>query len=185
MSEFEINSETNPLIIIENEIPPNISESDKSDDNKSTGELFDFSDIGEFEESARLNCLLKIEEKDLEMDAVEDQNNNNSSNNPRLSLHVTSDDESSSGLTNEAINRTIIRNGSNDSSYDYGEAESRVEQPHEAINHELGDSAREKYPDDEEGIVNILGQIDILVGFTEIVLNVSCCGNSVQRGSTW
>lgn len=187
MSEIKVNpdSNDNPLLIIENDIPANLSDSD----NKSSGgELFDFSssDIRELEESTRRNSLLIIEEKDLEMNEAEDQNNNSSVNHHRLSLHIGSDDESSSGLTNEAINRTIIRIGSNDSSDgDFGEGERRAEKPHEAINHEFGDSARETYADDDEGIVNILGQIDTLVGYNAVAFNISYCGISVERGSTW
>lgn len=188
MSEAKDNSDPNPLTIIENDVPDNLLDSDKSDDNDSSGELFDFSpsDIREIEESARRNSLLIVEEKDLEMmDSAEDKNNNSSVNNiHRLSLHVGSDDENSSGLPNEAINRTIIRIGSNDSSGDFDEAERHAERPHEAINHDLSENAREKYPDDDEGIVNILGQIDILVGCKLNALIVSCCGISVERGST-
>lgn len=189
MSGVEINPDSHPLLIIEKDIRANFSDSDNSEDNESSGELFDFSssDVRELGEGARRNSLLIVEEKDLEMNASEDQNNNSSVNYPRLSLNVDSDDESSSGLTNEAINRTFIRIGSSDSSGDFGEGERSTEKPREAINHELDDIARENYPDDDEGIVNILGQIDILVGCKTDALNVSvsCCGISVERGLTW
>jgi hypothetical protein len=103
--------------------------------------------------------------------------NNNNNNHHRLSLQVESGDENSLVMTNEAINRTIIRIGSNGSSVDFGEADEKViDKPNEAINHEANvrrssHSYSENYPsDDGEVIVNILGQINDIVGF-----NVHCC----------
>lgn len=179
--------ENNPLRIVEEEIPPKSPTCDNSDDNESNGELFDFSssDIEEVERvgdaTAKRNSLLIIEDKDLMMEAADDFNNNNSSLH-RLSLQIESGDENSLVMTNEAINRTIIRIGSNGSSVDFGEADGGLsEKPHEAINHKFNDSTRrmshnESFQDDGEVIVNILGQINDIVGCPKlhICFTVAC-----------
>lgn len=164
----------NPLRIVENENENETDtrrSSDKSDDNDSNGELFDFSasDIEELDsDGGKRNSLLIIEEKDLTMD---DFNNNN--NLHRLSLQVESGDDNSLVMTNEAINRTIIRIGSNGSSVDFGEADGvLIDKPLEAINQEVTETATRKsesfasHDDDDggEAIVNILGQINDIVG---------------------
>jgi hypothetical protein len=167
----------NPLRIVEDEAENEnendtkvISDPDKSDDNESNGELFDFSDIDELEDDGgKRRSLLIIEEKDLMM---EDVNNNN--NLHRLSLQVESGDDNSLVMTNEAINRTIIRIGSNGSSVDFGESDGNlIDKPHEAINQEVTETASFASHDDDggEAIVTILGQINELVG--SIVSRVS------------
>lgn len=189
----------NPLRIIEDEIPSN---SDKSTDIDSNGEMFDFSasDIEELEgdgssktdefdslQSKQRNSLLIIEDKDLIMDTNEDVNNNNCDSIHRLSLQVESGGDSDSlVMTNEAVNRTIIRIGSN--CIDYGDSnvneiniQQQVESVHESINHKINDDyvddvdevekidvEEENFPDDvnntDQVIVNILGQINEIVG---------------------
>lgn len=195
----------NPLRIIEDEIPSN---SDKSTDNDSNGEIFDFSasDIEELEgygssktdefdslQNKQRNSLLIIEDKDLIMDTNEDFNNNNCDSIHRLSLQVESGGDSDSlVMTNEAVNRTIIRIGSN--CIDFGDSnvneiniqsqqqqQQQVESIHEAINHKINDDyvddideveqiedEEENFPDDvnntDQVIVNILGQINEIVG---------------------
>ena len=191
----------NPLRIIEDDIPTN---SDKSTDNDSNGEIFDFSasDIEELEgygssktsesENKQRNSLLIIEDKDLIMDANEDFNNNNCESIHRLSLQVESGDSDSLVMTNEAVNRTIIRIGSN--CIDFGESnvneinpqQQQLESIHEAINHKANDDYVEQIEDEEEEeeeenfpehadesdnvnssdqvIVNILGKINEIVG---------------------
>lgn len=108
------------------------------------------------------NSLLIVEDKDLMMD---DNNNIH-----RLSLQVESGDGESLVMTNEAINRTIIRIGSN-GGVDFGELNndsemSNCETPLEAINHELQPNSDTDEVDDggNEAIVNILGKIDEIVG---------------------
>lgn len=172
MTEVERSCELNPLKIIEDEIPSSATVCDNNDDNESIGELFDFSDsdIKELDDdvsrqpSVKRNSLLIVEEKDLLMDDAGDLNNNMH----RLSLQVESGDENSLVMTNEAINRTIIKIGSNNSSVDFGESDDNViDTPHEAINHGVGEITRrnsENFPDDGEAIVDILGQIDDIVG---------------------
>lgn len=188
----------NPLRIIEDEIPSN---SDKSTDNDSNGEMFDFSasDIEELEgygssktdefdnlQNKQRNSLLIIEDKDLIMDT----NNNNCESIHRLSLQVESGDSDSLVMTNEAVNRTIIRIGSN--CIDFGDSnvnefntqpqqQQQIESIHEVINHKINDDYVEQIEDDEESlpedvnesenvnssdqvIVNILGQINEIVG---------------------
>jgi len=188
----------NPLRIIEDEIPSN---SDKSTDNDSNGEMFDFSasDIEELEgygssktdefdnlQNKQRNSLLIIEDKDLIMDT----NNNNCDSIHRLSLQVESGDSDSLVMTNEAVNRTIIRIGSN--CIDFGDSnvnefntqpqqQPQFESIHEVINHKINDDYVEQIEDDEESlsddanesenvnssdqvIVNILGQINEIVG---------------------
>lgn len=192
MSEVDRKCDFNPLKIIEDEISSRITSSDNnSDDNESNGELFDFSDseinaletVGS-ELSTKRNSLLIIEEKDLMM-MSDDFNNNNSHH--RLSLQVESGDENSLVMTNEAINRTIIRIGSNGSSTDFGEqtdTKAVVKSPHEAINHEFEDKSSrrnsENYADGGESIVSILGQINDIVGFMFCVYVFSC--GEVQTG---
>lgn len=187
MDEVQLTGDDNPLRIVEDETPPKSLACDKRDDNESIGELFDFSvsDIEELESDGRelgikRNSLLIVEEKDLMMDGAGDFNNNNNSNMHRLSLQVESGDENSLVMTNEAINRTIIRIGSNGSSVDFGESEEAViDKPHEAINHDMNQSARrtshsESFADDDgEVIVSILGQINDIVGCNESFY-VSC-----------
>lgn len=177
MSETDLSCDFSPLIIIEDEIPPKILSSDNSD-NESNGELFDFSDsdikelvnVGS-ESPVKRNSLLIVEEKDSMMNEAGDLNNNSSH---RLSLQVESVDDNSLVMTDEAINRTIIRIGSNRSSVDFGETGDSVnESPYETINHEVNRNARrssEGFPDDGEVIVNILGQINDIVGLTSIFM---------------
>lgn len=173
MSEIETSCELNPLMIIEDEIPLQRTDCDNSYDNESIDELFDFSDsdIKELDEevssklTTKRNSLLIVEEKDLMMEEAEDLNNNMH----RLSLQVESGDENSLVMTNEAINRTIIKIGSNNSSVEFGESDDNLidSSQHEAINHEIGQISRrnsENFTDDGEAIVDILGQIDDIVG---------------------
>lgn len=179
MDEVQLTGDDNALRIVEDETPPKSLACDKRDDNESISELFDFSvsDIEELESDGsevaiKRNSLLIVEEKDLMMDDF-----NNNSNMHRLSLQVESGDENSLVMTNEAINRTIIRIGSNGSSVDFGESEEAViDKPHEAINHESArrTSHSESFTDDDGGvIVSILGQINDIVGCNESFY-VSC-----------
>lgn len=191
MSEVGTSCELNPLIIIEDEVP-STKACDNNDDNESIGELFDFSDsdINEVDEDVsckptiKRNSLLIVEEKDLIMDEAEDFNNNMH----RLSLQVESGDDNSLVMTNEAINTTIIKIGSNNSSVEFGEADDNViDTPHEAINHEIGEIHRrssENFTDDGEAIVDILGQIDDIVGS---IAECKCfLSNSVEiSGNNW
>lgn len=161
--------EINQLRIVEEENGTKHREnSDISDnDNDSHGEMFDFSD--ELED--KRNSLLIIEDKDLMMD---DFNNNSSLH--RLSLQVESGDDNSLVMTNEAINRTIIKIGSN---VDFGETDgSLIERPHEAINQEIPEIHDSHDDDDGEAIVSILGQINDIVGF-----NVSCFSSEKLLGN--
>lgn len=172
----EATRDFNPLRIVEDEILTKTSNSDKSD-NDSNGELFDFSasDIEELadEASPKRNSLQIVEEKDLHMDS------NNNNNLHRLSLQVESGDENSLVMTNEAVNRTIIRIGSNGSSVDFGEADGDLIDDHiEAINHEAKshdtrETARRNSEnfanDDGEIIVSLLGQINDIVGYKETI----------------
>lgn len=177
MSETEMSCDFNPLIIIEDEIPPKIMNSDYGNDNESNGELFDFSvsNIKELvnvgEASVKRNSLLIVEEKDSIMNEADDLNNNSSH---RLSLQIESGDQNSLVMMNEAINRTIIRIGSNRSSMDFGETDENVgHSRYETINQEVNRNARrssEGFPDDGEVIVNILGQINDIVGSLSIFM---------------
>lgn len=192
---MESNCDFNPLIIIEDEIPPKNATSDNSDDNESNSEIFDFSDseisalenVGsEVSTATNRNSLLIIEEKDLMMADDDDYNNNNSLH--RLSLQIESGDENSLVMTNEAINRTIIRIGSNGSSVDFGEqmdSDAVANSPHEAINQEINDkSARrnsENHPDDGEAIVSILGQINDIVGYNNQLVSCSMSMSSMGK----
>lgn len=156
MDETESTFDLNPLRIVEDE-------SEIEGDNSDSSEMFDFSasDIAELEGNGR--GLLIIEEKDLTMD---DFNNNN--NVHRLSLQVESVDDNSLVMTDEAINRTIIRIGSNGSSVDFGEVEGNlIDAPIcEAINHETRANESLTDHDDDGGgaIVSLLGQINDIVG---------------------
>lgn len=180
MDDVPITADENPLRIVEDETPPKTEHAcDKSDDNESIAEMFDFSasDIETLESDGsphaiNRNSLLIVEDKDLMMDEAGDLNNNN--NLHRLSLQVESGDENSLVMTNEAINRTIIRIGSSGSSVDFGEADGPViDNPPEAINHDNSECARrashsESFADDDgEVIVSILGQINDIVGCNE------------------
>jgi hypothetical protein len=161
--ESESTCNSNPLRIVEDEAELKaVSDLDKVDDNESNAELFDFSasDIEELEgDSGKRRSLLIIEEKDLTMDDV-----NNNNNLHRLSLQVESSDDNSLVMTNEAINRTIIRIGSNGSSVDFGEVEgSLIDKPHEAINQAVAETTA-TLDDGGEAIVTILGQINDIVG---------------------
>lgn len=162
MDEMEVTRDINPLRIVEDETQ---NETRDKNDNDSNDELFDFSasDIEELEsDGGKRNSLLIIEEKDLTMD-----DNNNHNNLHRLSLQIESGDDNSLVMTNEAVNRTIIRIGSNGSSVDFGEAEGiLIDKPHEmteAINQDLAETASHD-DDGGEAIVNILGQINDIVG---------------------
>lgn len=158
----------NPLRIIEDDLPALskfTNDIDNSDDNESTGEIFDFSasDVEELEqqELKKRNSLLIIEDKDLMMDtSEEDFNNNQNSNNiHRLSLQIESADNDSLIMTNEAVNRTIIRIGSN-GDIDFNNS------PRETINHdEMNEDENDVNGD--QVIVNILGQINELVGLNK------------------
>lgn len=184
---MDLSCDFNPLIIIEDEVPPKNASSDNSDDNESNSELFDFSDseISALENVAdevatvtKRNSLLIIEEKDLMMMEDDDYNNNINNNLHRLSLQVESGDENSLVMTNEAINRTIIRIGSNSSSVDFGEqtdSDAVANSPHEAINHEIDDKSarRNSDQDDGEAIVSILGQINDIVGYNKQLVSCS------------
>ncbi|KAG5683646.1 hypothetical protein PVAND_012917 [Polypedilum vanderplanki] len=148
----------NPLRIVEDDIPLTISNNDNDSDNDSNiGEVFDFSasDIEELEgctdieEKKKRNSLLIIEDKDLIMETNEDFNNNIH----RLSLQIESGGDSDSlVMTNEAINRTIIRIGSG-SCNEY--TDNNKQQENEAIS-----DKDESESEADNVIVNILGQID-------------------------
>lgn len=180
MDETDLNTDFTSLKIIEDEIPPKLLNSDNSDDNESNSELFDFSDndnkelvdVGS-EPLEKRNSLIIVEEKDSIMNKADDLNNNSH----RMSLQVESGDDNSLVMTNETINRTIIRIGSNRSSDDFGETADNInESPNETINHEVNRNARrssESFPDDGEVIVNILGQINDIVGSRVISYVVS------------
>ena len=179
---MEDQSNFNPLLIIEEEIPPKVINSDNSDgtddndDDKSNAELFDFGSNENLETcesestSPKRHSLLIVEEKDLMMMEKSGDLNNNSGNNVhRLSLQVDSGDENSLVVTNDAINRTIIKIGANASTEDFGEIDRGevIDTPNEAINQNVDESCRrhsENYPDDGESIVNLLGQINDIVG---------------------
>lgn len=173
---------TNPLRIIEDDlvddgseeeeeedddIGKSFSDNDECDNNNST-EQFDFS-VSEIEAlnetnaslpslHTKRNSLLIIEEKDLMM---------NVENNHRLSLQIESGggDTDSLVMTNEAINRTIIRIGGG--GVDFGESNDHDSDsqspPPEAINHEI--ERKSSNDDSNEAIVNILGQINEIVGY--------------------
>lgn len=126
--------------------------------------------------SEKRNSLLIVEDKDLMMD---DNNNIH-----RLSLQIESGDSDSLVMTNEAINRTIIRIGSN-GGVDFGELNhseiSNCDTPPEAINHEIQTNSEsvdsdENVDEDDgnEAIVNILGQINEIVGYV-----MSMCKNEL------
>ena len=164
--ESESSSDTNPLRIVEDEAESETKlnlDPDKSDDSDSNEELFDFSasDIEELQgDGGKRRSLLIIEDKDLMMDDV-----NNNNNLHRLSLQVESGDDNSLVMTNEAINRTIIRIGSRGSSVDFGESEGNlIDKPHEAINHGVETANFAGLDDGAEAIVTILGQINDIVG---------------------
>lgn len=191
MDDFSVN----PLRIVEGDFDVNVdmeksSTSDNEDKETAHCELFDFSvsDIEELNSSTtkvtttsapKRNSLLIVEDKDL---IIMDDNNNNSENIHRLSLQVESGNSDSLVMTNEAINRTIIRIGG----IDFGELndektnnnninENQSPSPQqEAINHEIeeNDIVNERSPsqsgddnESSEAIVNILGQINEIVGY--------------------
>lgn len=189
MDEFS----ANPLRIVEGDFDDieKSSKIDKNNDKETVKcELFAFSDIEDSNSSTTIrahkrNSLLIVEDKDL---IVMDDNNNNSENIHRLSLQVESGDSDSLVMTNEAINRTIIRIGG----IDFGENDQKTNNnnnnnenqspppPREAINHEIEESDMiddERSGDDDsnnneeahsggqEAIVNILGQINEIVGY--------------------
>lgn len=180
MEENKSSCDFNPLRIIEDEIPSKELSHDKSDDdNESNGELFDFSSSDseelkrvevEGESEPKRNSLQIIEEKDLNMDETD-----NSKNSHRLSLQIDSGDDNSLVMTNDETNRTIIKIGSDRSSIDFGEVhESKVEMPNEVFNQAMATNKRgshsENTPDDDgEAIVNILGQINDIVGYNKTV----------------
>jgi hypothetical protein len=180
---------SNPLRIVEDDIPFTISNSDNESDNDSNGEVFDFSasEIEELEgkssssdsddetttaEKKNRNSLLIIEDKDLIMESSEDFNNN-CDNIHRLSLQIESGDSDSLVMTNEAANRTIIRIGSTNG-IDFGETdvdalEQRPQQLHETINHKSGNESDSDNADN--AIVNILGQINEIVRERADIIN--------------
>lgn len=145
----------NPLRIIEDDLV----------DDGGCDNVDNIENCEQFDSSAseNRNSLLIVEDKDLMMD---DNNNIH-----RLSLQIESGDSDSLVMTNEAVNRTIIRIGSN-GGVDFGELNhseiSNCDTPPEAINHELqtnADSYENVDEDDgNEAIVNILGQINEIVG---------------------
>ena len=152
--------DSNPLRIIEDDLVGD-SECDKVDfiENR---EQFGFDSKGKH------NSLLIVEEKDLKMD----DNNNNIH---RLSLQVESGDSDSLVMKNEAINRTIIRIGSTESD-DFGEVNkininnASVEAINHEIENQLNESSLSDVDDSEndggkEVVVNILGQINEIVGY--------------------
>lgn len=159
--------DSNPLRIIEDDLVESVG-CDKVD-NIENCEQF------EFNASENRNSLLIVEDKDLMMD---DNNNLH-----RLSLQVESGDSDSLVMTNEAINRTIIRIRSN-GGVDFGELNhseiSNCDTPLEAINHELqlnSNSESEDNSNEDDGneaIVNVLGQINEIVGS---LLSVKVSGN--------
>jgi hypothetical protein len=130
--------------------------------------------------SENRNSLLIVEDKDLMMD---DNNNIH-----RLSLQIESGDSESLVMTNEAINRTIIRIGSN-GGVDFGELnQSEVKNcdtPPEASSSTEPDDNED---DGNEAIVNILGQINEIVGcFLSMckmnfwaIFRISLCGDGHQ-----
>lgn len=146
----------NPLRIIEDDLLVDGGGCDNVDNIESREQF----------ESEKRNSLLIVEDKDLMMD---DNNNIH-----RLSLQIESGDSDSLVMTNEAINRTIIRIGSN-GGVDFGELNNSetgsCDTPPEAINHEIQPFSNAEVEDNDneddgnEAIVNILGQIDEIVGF--------------------
>ncbi|KAL7028892.1 hypothetical protein ACKWTF_006037 [Chironomus riparius] len=187
----------NPLRIIEDEIPSN---SDKSTDNDSNGEIFDFSasDIEELEgygssktdefeslQSKQRNSLLIIEDKDLIMDRNEDFNNNNCDSIHRLSLQVESGDSDSLVMTNEAVNRTIIRIGSNCIDFDDSnvndiyiqpqQQQQQLESIHEVINHKINDDYVddvEQIEDEEESVPDQAHESDDINSSDQVIVNI-------------
>lgn len=184
---------TNPLRIIEDDLVDGceeeeendhdtgnfFSDNDECDNIESNCEPFDFSaseiealnktnasSLSSSSLQTKRNSLLIIEEKDLMMDVE------NVENIHRLSLQVESGggDTDSLVMTNEAINRTIIRIGGG-GGIDFGESndhesDSSSDLPLEAINHEMKrQPSKTDSNDSNEAIVNILGQINEIVGY--------------------
>lgn len=132
-----------------------INEEDSVDDNSTDivlkEEKFDSSDDSEDVEAkpcAEQNSLKIIEEKDLIMEESEKSD--------QISLKV---------------DQKVVRMNSNTSNNDFEEAESfdgEIE-PHEAVNETVEGSFRrpsESHNDEGEGIVEILGQINDIVGLS-------------------
>lgn len=186
----------NALRIIENE-PTSLSIAigDKILDNDTNAKkLYDFSSsVQEFEtkQSRKRNSLLIIEDRDLIMDAnncddVDDFNNNNNSHH-RLSLQIESNNGTNCDIdmqqsVNEAINRTIIRIGSN-GSIDFTEStnennnksDANMNDSHSNLSEGASNKNDEGTDDDEDEdedykddgndqvFVNLLGQINEIV----------------------
>jgi hypothetical protein len=173
----------NPLRIVEDDMPLTISNSDNESDNDSNdGEVFDFS-ASEIEElegcecktgathaddvKKKRNSLLIIEDKDLIMESREDFNNNCSSHNNihRLSLQIESGDSESLVMTNETVNRTIIRISSSNG-IDFGESNDALD-AHEQCQQQQQQHSSDRDESDvdsaDHAIVNILEQIDEIV----------------------
>lgn len=152
--------DSNPLRIIEDDLVVERG-CDRVDNIEKSCEQFD---LGAKE---KRNSLQIVEDKDLMMD---DNNNIH-----RLSLQVESGDSDSLVMTNEAVNRTIIRIGSNAGGVDFGELNSseinNCDTPTEAINQEVQENSNDDGDDEvdnevkDEAIVNILGQINEIVGY--------------------
>lgn len=200
----------NPLRIIEDDVEVTITNSsDNSDDNDSSGEMFDFSasDIEELEGYKRdeteseiiikksdvqrkRNSLLIIEDdKDLiAMETGEDFNNNH-----RLSLQIESGDSDSLVMTNEAANRTIIRIGSSDIVEQHQQQQS-FNNNNSINNCNDDDSHNETQSDDDNdvdevddsdrAIVNILGQINEIVGSKYVQRAKDLCVFVIGDGHT-
>lgn len=197
---MEINQLTDDLRIIEEDSPIKntiADNNDNEDDNDSTCEIFDFSvsDIEELESSSKVaevpvkrHSLLIVEEKDLFTSNGDFNNNSNNSSN----LIMSYDGENCNELTDdETTNRTIIRinsndltqtNDSSDIQEHYGDNEEDEHKSdsecitNEAYNekfdtsHEITNGLMEG--DEDIGLVNLLGQINEIVGLCLCLNNV-------------
>lgn len=197
---MEINQLTDDLRIIEEDTPIKSTltdNTDNDDDNDSTSEIFDFSvsDIEELDCSSKVaevpvkrHSLLIIEEKDLLLASNEDFNNNS---NDSSNLIMSYNGENCGKLADdETTNRTINRLNSSDlmqtnelsdvqehyGDNDEDEHESDSEGiPNEAFNekfdtsHEITNGLMES--DEDVGLVNLLGQINEIVGLC-LCLNI-------------
>lgn len=151
MSEIVKEQNHNSLFITE--VP---ADDDNSSDNVFTDEMLDFgfSDGSEDGEAAvpsvEQNYLKIIEEKDLVMD----------------------ENESDTSLQADRA-RVNVRTSSVTSAGDFEESE-KFDEPHEAINQTVEGSFRrtsESHNDEGEGIVDLLGQINDIVGLSVSLLS--------------
>jgi hypothetical protein len=155
----------NSLLITESETP-----SDLCHENKMC-EMFGFSEesrvsLADEKQFTKRNSLIIVEEGDLKMDQTE---SNESEHIHRLSVQVDSGDGKSLVMTNEAINQTVIKIGSNDSNDDFESShEPSNEKVFEAVNNEIEDNFRRNShsfaAEGDNAIVSILGQINDIVG---------------------